>query len=95
MVSILSAFIDFNIYIPILIDYYWCWTLANLKKILFNKMLGKKNQGNGYWNLSSTRGLVSKFFGDGSSEIEKIFSHRVTPSSRSKLHTGTGLPGQG
>ena len=56
-------------------------------------MLGKKNQGNGYWNLSSTRGLVSKFFGDGSSEIEKFFSRRVTHSSLSKHHTGTGLPG--
>ncbi len=56
-------------------------------------MLGKKNQGNGYWNLSSTRGLVSKFFGDGSSEIEKFFSRRVTHISRSKHHTGSRLPG--
>lgn len=56
-------------------------------------MLGKKNQGNGYWNLSSTRGLVSKFFGDGSSEIEKFFNRRVTYISRSKHHTGRGYPG--
>jgi len=54
-------------------------------------MLGKKNQGNGYWNLPARGDWYQNFLVMAQSEIEKFFRRRVIPISHSKIHTGTGI----